>query len=75
MCHVFLDESLKEDGIISTLWIHKDYGIPMKIESVGEGDFDNYVMEIIRLETGRISDDLFVIPSDYTIMDMWNIGF
>ena len=74
-CHVFLDETLKDEGMISTLWIHKDYGIPMKIETTSQWDNESYVMEIIKLEAGRISNDLFVVPSDYTIMDMWDLEY
>ncbi|UNC91028.1 LolA family protein [Candidatus Contubernalis alkaliaceticus] len=67
MCYVILD---KDDYVTMKIWIHGDYGIPMKIESTGDDPEDHFTMEVKNLKVGGISDDLFVVPADYEIFEM-----
>ena len=54
------------------MWIHQEYGIPMRIESSGPEPEDNYVMEVRNLQVGNVTERDFEIPDDYEIMDFGN---
>ena len=51
------------------MWIHYEYGIPMRIESSGPNPEDDYVMQVTNLRVGDVTDEDFEVPEDYEIMD------
>lgn len=64
--YVIIDRS---DEAEYKMWIHQEYGIPMRMESSGASPEDDYVMEVTNLQVGEVSDEDFEIPDDYEIMD------
>lgn len=50
------------------LWIHADYGFPVRME--GEEEGKTYLMEINNFKIGGVSDSMFQVPSGYEIMEM-----
>jgi len=64
--YVIIDRS---DEAEYKMWVHKEYGIPMRMESSGSSLEDDYVMEVRNLQVGEVSDEDFEIPDDYEIMD------
>lgn len=67
-CHV-VQTSDSLTGVQMTIWLHADYGFPMKMEGKGAGPEDQFLMEVTNFNVGGVSDDLFVVPSDYEVMD------
>jgi outer membrane lipoprotein-sorting protein len=53
-----------EDGNTGTMWIWKDYGLPVKIET------ENTVMEAENISFAEISDEKFELPEGVEVMDM-----
>jgi len=68
LCHVVQTEG-DEPGDTLTLWLHSDYGFPMKIEQESDTPDRQYLVEIKNLEVGNVSDQHFEVPSDYEIVD------
>ncbi len=60
------------DEVELRMWIHQEYGIPMRIESTGPDPEDNYVMEVSNLQVGEVTEEDFEIPEDYEVMDFGN---
>jgi len=60
------------DDVELIMWIHQEYGIPMRIESTGHDLEDNYVMEVQNLQVGEVTEEDFKIPEDYEIIDFGN---
>lgn len=58
------------EGYDQTLWIHKEYGIPVRIEAEGNQPEDRYIMSVSNIEVGDVSDELFEAPEDYEITEM-----
>lgn len=67
-CHVVESASKNGEGGIR-MWLHEEYGFPMKMESMEKGKEGSFTMEVISFETGDVSDDEFLVPEDYKIMD------
>ncbi len=67
--YIVLDQ---EEDVEIRMWIHKEYGIPMRIESSGPNPEDDYVMEVTNLQVGEVSEEDFEVPEDYEIMDFQN---
>ncbi|SMP62488.1 DUF4412 domain-containing protein [Anoxynatronum buryatiense] len=67
-CHVVQTVD-SESGVQMKMWLHTDYGFPMKMEGQGNNPEDQFLMEVTNFQTGGISNDLFVVPADYEIMD------
>lgn len=58
------------EGYDQTLWIHKEYGIPVRMEAEGNQPEDRYVMVVSNIEVDNISDELFEPSEDYEITEM-----
>ncbi len=58
------------EGYDQTLWIHKEYGIPVRIEAEGNQPEDRYVMVVSNIEVDNVPDELFEPPEDYEITEM-----
>ena len=69
LCHVVLSTEHEYD-MQTKMWLHPDYGFPMKVEGISDDPEEQYVMEISNFEVGNVSDGVFEIPSDYEIVDM-----
>ncbi len=69
LCHVVLSTDQEYD-IQTKMWLHPDYGFPMKVEGLSDDPEEQYVMKISNFEVGNVSDSVFQIPSDYEIVDM-----
>jgi len=67
-CHVVESKDLNNDYEVK-MWLHEEYGFPMRIESKMEND-EIYISEVTDFQVGNISDDLFEIPEDYEIVDL-----
>ncbi|QSX08420.1 DUF4412 domain-containing protein [Alkalibacter rhizosphaerae] len=66
----FIVESVNEDDDSKVkMWIHEEYGFTMRVEFVGDDPSENVVSETSDLQVGNISDDVFVIPSDYQVIE------
>ncbi|MBF7097015.1 DUF4412 domain-containing protein [Alkalibacter mobilis] len=61
------DES---SGYEMKMWLHKDYGFPMKIETISEETDEIYTMEVTNFSVGNVSDDMFEVPAEYQITDI-----
>ena len=71
-CHV--GESTKlEEGYHVKMWLHEEYGFPMKMESYNKDGSEAFVMEVTDFKVGDLSDALFEVPEDYEIVDMGNL--
>ncbi|MDD4335594.1 MAG: hypothetical protein PHY77_08315 [Desulfotomaculaceae bacterium] len=57
------------DKTVSKMWIHADYGIPMRIESTG-ADGEKFVMEYKNMKIGSIAADVFKLPAGIEITDI-----
>lgn len=60
------------DEVELRMWIHQEYGIPMRIESAGPDPDDNYVMVVRNLQVGTVTEEDFEISEDYEVMDFGN---
>lgn len=70
-CHVVESKEQDSDNQVK-MWLHEEYGIPMKIE--GTAGTDNvHVMEVTDFKTGNLSEDLFELPEGYKIIDLENL--
>lgn len=69
MCHVVLSTD-EEYGTQMKMWLHPDYGFPMKVESISDDPEEQYMMEVKNLQVGNVSDSEFEVPADYEIVDM-----
>lgn len=67
--YVVLD-SFDDLDIEYKMWIHHEYGIPMRVESSGPNPDDNYVLEVSNLKVGEVTEADFEIPEDYEVMDL-----
>ncbi len=56
------------EGTITKMWIWKQYGFPIKVETTSsEG---NFVIEYNNIVFNKINDDVFVLPAALTTMTM-----
>jgi len=58
-----------EENAAAKMWLHKEYGLPIKIE-VFENDELIRTVEYKNLTVGDIPADTFEIPEDVEILDM-----
>lgn len=70
-CHVVETRDLSDDNQVK-MWLHEEYGFPMRIESRTEQD-TLHVSEVTDFKVGNLSDDLFEMPEGYQIMDLENM--
>jgi outer membrane lipoprotein-sorting protein len=68
MCHVVQSVDRETDDGVK-MWLHADYGFPMRVESLSDDPEEQYVMDVTDFRVGSVSDDQFTIPSDYEIID------
>jgi len=68
-CHVVQSVDT-ESGHGVKMWLHEDYGFPMRVESLSTNPDEQYTMEVTAFEVGNVADSQFDIPSDYQIIDM-----
>lgn len=68
-CHVVQSVDT-ESGHGVKMWLHEDYGFPMRVESLATNPDEQYIMEVTEFEVGNVADSQFEIPSDYQIIDM-----
>lgn len=67
-CRVF--SSSGPDGKEQTkMWLREDYGIPVKVETVGS-DGTISVLEYKNMKVGPLPEDTFKLPADVQITDM-----
>ncbi|HSR03108.1 MAG TPA: DUF4412 domain-containing protein, partial [Proteiniclasticum sp.] len=64
-CHVMECKGLYT-GFNLKMWLHEEYGFPMRVESSNDGD-NLLVMELTEFQVGSLSDDLFKVPEEYLI--------
>ena len=69
LCHVVRSIDL-ETGQAIEIWLHPDYGFPMRVESLSDDPEGQYLMEVTEFETGDIADNMFTVPDGYEIIDM-----
>ena len=70
-CHV-VETKDEVEGITMKMWLHEDYGFPMKIETtMAEGGTS--VMDVTDFQVGGLSDALFEVPEDYAVTDLMNL--
>ncbi|HBT19037.1 MAG TPA: hypothetical protein DEA52_03170, partial [Clostridiaceae bacterium] len=70
-CHV-VETKDEVEGITMKMWLHEDYGFPMKIETtMVEGGTS--VMDVTDFQVGGLSDALFEVPEDYAVTDLMNL--
>lgn len=67
-CHVVESKDLNT-GYEVKMWLHEEYGFPMRIETKMEDD-EVFISEVTDFQVGNISDDLFEIPEDYEVVDL-----
>lgn len=70
-CHIVESREQNSDSQVK-MWLHEEYGIPMRIETT-TGNDNVHVMEVTDFKTDSISDDLFVLPDGYKIIDLENL--
>ena len=71
-CHV-VESTKLEEGYHVKMWLHEEYGFPMKMESYNKDGSEAFVMEVTDFKVGDLSDALFEVPEDYEIVDMGNL--
>ena len=69
-CHVVESKEQNSDNQVK-MWLHEEYGIPMKIETTSGSD--THVMEVTDFKTDSLSSDLFELPEGYQIIDLENL--
>jgi hypothetical protein len=69
LCHVVRSVDL-ETGQAVEIWLHPDYGFPMRVESLSEDPDEQYLMEVTEFQIGGIPDNMFTVPDGYEIIDM-----
>lgn len=67
-CYVVETKDLQSDTLIK-IWLHKDYGLSMRVEMTGNTPEEDVLTEISNLEVGNLSSDTFQVPNDYQILD------
>ena len=70
-CHVVESKEQSSENQVK-MWLHEEYGIPMKIETTTGSD-NVHVMEVTDFKTDSLSDDLFELPEGYQIIDLENL--
>lgn len=68
-CHVVQSVDT-ESGHGVKMWLHENYGFPMRVESLATNPDEQYTMEVTEFKVGNVADSQFDIPSDYQIIDM-----
>ena len=68
-CHVVRSVDL-ETGQAIEIWLHPDYGFPMRVETLSDDPDEQYLMEVTEFQTGGIPDTMFTVPDGYEIIDM-----
>ena len=63
-CHV-VESTKLEEGYHVKMWLHEEYGFPMKMESYNKDGSEAFVMEVTDFKVGDLSDALFEVPEDY----------
>lgn len=58
----------EEEGAVTRMWMRKDIGMPVKMESTHEGE--TVTMEFKNIELGQQPDDLFEIPAGVQVVQM-----
>ncbi|NLB18936.1 MAG: hypothetical protein GX825_09475 [Syntrophomonadaceae bacterium] len=53
------------------MWIWKDYGLPLKVETIVEGE--SLVIEYKNINIGEIDDSMFELPAGIEVMDLGDI--
>lgn len=71
-CRVVESKNLQE-GYEVKMWLHEEYGFPMKMESKKQDGTEAFRMEVTEFQIGDVSDDLFEVPEDYEIVDMGSL--
>jgi outer membrane lipoprotein-sorting protein len=60
-----------EEGDEVTIWIHQDYGIPVRIQ-ITSPEGDEMIIQFNNIQTGKIADTEFEIPAGVEIIDPFN---
>jgi len=68
ICHV-VQSTDRDTGHGVKMWLHPEYGFPMKVQSLSPNPEEEYLMEVTNFQVGNVSDDKFVVPSDYEVID------
>lgn len=71
-CYV-VESTKLEEGYHVKMWLHEEYGFPMKMESHNKDGSEAFVMEVTDFKVGDLSDALFEVPEGYEIVDMGNL--
>ncbi len=69
ICHV-IQSTDPQEGHVVRMWLHPENGFPMKMESVTDVPEEQYLMEVTELRVTSVSDEVFMIPSDYDMIDL-----
>jgi outer membrane lipoprotein-sorting protein len=59
-----------EDGSSIRLWLHPEFGFPLKMVNTGATAEESFVMLVTNFKAGKVSDDMFEVPADADILDM-----
>jgi hypothetical protein len=68
-CHV-IQSTDPQEGHVVRMWLHPENGFPMKMESVTDVPEEQYLMEVTELRVTSVSDDVFMIPPEYDMIDL-----
>ena len=68
-CYMYGVGGFGDDGSNVTMWIHEDYGIPVKIEVVNGGQ-KMLTTEYKNLQVGELPEDTFDLPEGVNFQDM-----
>lgn len=67
-CYVVETKDLQSDSKIK-IWLHKEYGLSMRVELKGATTAEDVLTEISNLKVGSLSTDTFQVPAEFQIVD------
>lgn len=69
---IVVESTKLEEGCHVKMWLHEEYGFPMKMESHNKDGSEAFVMEVTDFKVGDLSDALCEVPEGYETVDMGN---
>lgn len=71
-CSLYEMNATDDSESLTKVWIWKDYGIPIRMESTAEGQ--EMLMEYKNVQVGAQDASLFQLPKDVAVMDIENMS-
>ena len=59
-----------ESGATIRMWLHPDYGFPLKLVQEGATEEESFTMLVTDFSVEDVSDDMFELPAGSDVMDM-----